>query len=214
MTGTAWVPAASPMRDSIFPGTSKAHSADTTGDNSWGLIPDALPHMEFSPTSAGETVRTEQSTISKPFPPPPVTVPAGSHVHILLDRKTLTTAYPQLTVSGGKGATSASLTPKPSTTRTSTKATATHVDDRTALGLSDSFLPDGGAHRTFEPLWWRTWRYLDLDITTADEPLTLESLKANFTAYPFEERATFQSADPDLAKIWEISWRTARDRRP
>ena len=26
------------------------------------------------------------------------------HVHILLDRKTLTTAYPQLTVSGGKGA--------------------------------------------------------------------------------------------------------------
>ena len=60
------------------------------------------------------------------------------------------------------------------------------------------------------PLWWRTWRYLDLDITTGSEPLTLESLKAYFTAYPFEERATFESADPDLAKIWEISWRTAR----
>ena len=28
----------------------------------------------------------------------------GIHIHLLLDRKTLTTAYPQLTVSGGKGA--------------------------------------------------------------------------------------------------------------
>ena len=63
---------------------------------------------------------------------------------------------------------------------------------------------------SFEPLWWRTWRYLDLDIRTADEPLQLESLTAKFTAYPFEERATFKSGDPDLDKIWEISWRTAR----
>ena len=76
--------------------------------------------------------------------------------------------------------------------------------------MTDSFLPDGGQHRIFEPLWWRTWRYLDLDIETASEPLTLESLTANFTAYPFEERATFKSGDPDLDKIWEISWRTAR----
>ncbi len=60
------------------------------------------------------------------------------------------------------------------------------------------------------PLWWRTWRYLDLDITTGSDPLTLESLKAHFTAYPFEERANFQSGDPDLDKIWQTSWRTAR----
>src|SRR5258708_39044665 len=57
---------------------------------------------------------------------------------------------------------------------------------------------------------WRTWRYLDLDITTGNQPLTLESLKAQFTAYPFEEHAKLQTGDPDLDKIWEISWRTAR----
>ena len=34
----------------------------------------------------------------------PVTVPAGAHVHLLLDRQALTTAYPRLTISGGKGA--------------------------------------------------------------------------------------------------------------
>ncbi|MEI9970045.1 MAG: alpha-L-rhamnosidase C-terminal domain-containing protein [Terracidiphilus sp.] len=84
------------------------------------------------------------------------------------------------------------------------------VGDRNAHGLKDNFLPDGGQHRTFEPLWWRTWRYLDLDIQTADDPLTLESLTAEFTAYPFEEKATFTSPDNDLQQIWDISWRTAR----
>ncbi len=40
-------------------------------------------------------------------------------------------------------------------------------------------------------------------------------MTANFSAYPFEERASFKGKtghadDADLAKIWEISWRTAR----
>ncbi len=40
--------------------------------------------------------------------------------------------------------------------------------------------------------------------------MQLESLKASFTAYPFNERASFNAGAPDLDKIWEISWRTAR----
>ena len=38
------------MRDSIYRGANRAHSADTTGDNFWGLVPDSLPHMEYAPT--------------------------------------------------------------------------------------------------------------------------------------------------------------------
>ena len=44
----------------------------------------------------------------------------------------------------------------------------------------------------------------------AGKPATPIVLTANFTAYPFEERARFPSPDPDLAKIWEVSRRTAR----
>jgi hypothetical protein len=128
----------------------------------------------------------------------------------MLDRKTLTTAYPLLTVSGGKGAQIHLTYAEALYDKDHHKGDRDAVDDRTAIGITDSFLPDGGGHRFFEPLWWRTWRYLDLDIQTAGEPLVLESLTANFTAYPFEERATFQSGDSDLDKIWQISWRTAR----
>jgi hypothetical protein len=211
-----WVDVATPMRDSIHGGVNKAHSADTTGDNFWGLVPDGLPHMEYAATSAGDSVRVDvvnrgaAAPDVRQFPAKAVTVPAGSHVHILLDRKTLTTAYPILTVSGGKGAHIWLTYSEALYDKEMHKGDRDEVGDRKAHGLKDSFLTDGGAKRVFEPLWWRTWRYLDLDIETAGEPLTLDSLEARFTAYPFTERATFESNDQDLKKIWEISWRTAR----
>jgi alpha-L-rhamnosidase len=205
----AWVAAASPMRESVFDGTNKAHSEDTTGDNPWGLVPDTLPQMAYTAESAGDAVRTDSNEL-RSFPGAAVTVPALSHVHILLDRKTLTTAYPVLTVSGGKGAKIRLVYCEALYDKEMHKGDRDEVDDRQALGIADAFLPDGGQHRTFEPLWWRTWRYLDLDIETGDDPLQLESLQAYFTAYPFEERASFKSGDADLDKIWDISWRTAR----
>ncbi len=229
-----WVDVADPMRDSIYPGTGHAHSAETTGDNPWGLVPDTLPHMEYTLTEAGllvadssanpldqlpgELAKKTNIPFEGSFPSASRAVDARQHLHLILDRKTLTTAYPELIVSGGKGAT-IKLTYTEALYGKDQKGdrdSLTYRDadgtehPRQALGLSDIFLPDGGQHRTFEPLWWRTWRYLDLDITTGDEPLQLESLKAFFTAYPFEEKAKLTTPDPDLAKIWEISWRTAR----
>ena len=72
-------------------------------DNYWQLVPDELPHMEYTPTEAGKVVRSDEPGAGA-FPGKPVTIAANRHVHFLLDRKTLTTAYPQLTVSGGEGA--------------------------------------------------------------------------------------------------------------
>lgn len=216
-TGSGWVTPGDPMRESIYPGTNRAHSADETGDNPWGLVPDYLPHMTYDPTGIGEVVSGDMgSSAASPFP---ATIAPGKHLHVILDRKTLTTAYPQLTVSGGKGATirltySEALydnhEQKGDRNATTYKDANGVEHPRVALGLNDLFRPNGGEHRTFEPLWWRTWRYLDIDITTADQPLTLESLKANFTAYPFQERAKLTTGRPDLDKIWGISWRTAR----
>jgi hypothetical protein len=212
--GREWMAAGDPMRDSIHPSASRAHSAGMAGDNPWGLVPDALPHMEYGDTSPGEIVRLDSIAAEQPglsqFPASPATLPPGVHVHILLDRKTLTTAYPELTVSGGKGAKIRLTYSEALYDKDQHKGDRDAVEGRVALGLTDSFLPDGGSHRTFMPLWWRTWRYLDLDIQTDAEPLRLDSLTAHFTAYPFVERAMLQTDDPQLDKIWEISWRTAR----
>ena len=50
------------------------------------------------------------------------------------------------------------------------------------MGVKDQFLMDGGTHRQTTTLWWRTWRYLELTVETADEALTIERLGATFTA--------------------------------
>ncbi len=218
-SGPAWVTAASPMRGSVYPTANQAHSAgDSDPPNAWALVPDELPHMELSVTSPGwsrqqsiDVHSTDEETPKlSDFPAAPVTIPAGKRVNLLFDRETLTTAYPRLTVSGGKGAKIRLTYAEALFDKDKHKGDRDDIDGRTALGISDSFLPDGGMHRAFEPLWWRTWRYLDIDIETGSEPLTLESLTANFTAFPFEQRASFHSNDPELDKINEISWRTAR----
>jgi len=232
--GPAWLKPASPMRESIYPTSAHAQSAGASDSpNFWALVPDELPAMEFLPTSAGEVVRVDLGLLKEKEPPLgsisniPASVPPNGHFHFVLDRKALTTAYPRLGFSGGKGAKIRLTYAEALFDKDQKKGDRDSLDytdengvshPRAALGISDTVLPDGGPHRVFEPLWWRTWRYLDIDIETAAEPLTLESLTANFTAYPFAEKASFTAASPaadpalsaDLAKIWEISWRTAR----
>src|SRR6185295_19130287 len=64
--------------------------------------------------------------------------------------------------------------------------------------------------RVFEPLWWRTFRFLEITVATRDAPLTLHGLQLHETGYPFTQMAVFHSNDAQLDRIWEIGWRTLR----
>jgi hypothetical protein len=204
-----WVEAASPMRENVFPTPALARNATETGDVPWGLVPDTLPHMTYELTEPGHVVRSDLDGSAR-FPAQALTIPANTKVHILLDRTTLITAYPELTISGGRNARIRLTYSEALYDKDKKKGDRNDVGTREALGSYDEFLPDGGAEHTFETLWWRTWRYLDIAITTADEPLSLQKFSAHATMYPFEEQASFRSSDTDLSKMWEISWRTAR----
>ena len=56
-------------------------------------------------------------------------------------------------------------------------------------GYSDIIMPDGGENRIFKTTWIRTYRYVELEITTLDDPLFLHDFYGVFTAYPFEQKA-------------------------
>ena len=175
--------------------------------NSWLLVKDELPAMELSPTSAGRVVR---ATGTMQFPAAGLEIPAGSHVTLLLDRETLTTAYPTLTVSGGKGARVRVGYAEALVDDAGAKGNRNEIAGKHLVGVWDEMLPDGGASRAFTPLDWRTWRYMEIEVTTGAQPLRLEVLTVLFTAYPFERRAKFASDDPGLGAIWDVGWRTAR----
>ena len=90
------------------------------------------------------------------------------------------------------------------------KGNRNQVEGRTMRGFDDQFVADGSAGRTFRPLWFRTYRYLQLTVETKEEPLVLADLVGKFTAYPFEEKGRFSASDTTLAPIWNVGWRTAR----
>lgn len=207
--GGPWVHAGPALRENIYPNAGRAALRGTTADVPWELVADQLPHMAYRAEDAGHVVRSELVG-AEGFPDHAVTIAAHQKVHLLLDRGELTTGYPHLVFSGGKDAHIVMTYAEALYDAQMHKGNRNEVGTRQAVGLSDAILADGGAGRSFEPLWWRTWRYLDISVETADEPLTLDGLKANFSAYPFDERASFDSNDPELKKIWSIGWHTAQ----
>ena len=61
------------------------------------------------------------------------------------------------------------------------------------LGYYDIVEADGGANRSFKPFGQKTYRYIQLDIETKEEALTIDDYYGVFTAYPFKEKAKFET---------------------
>ena len=181
---------------------------ETDAPNNWQLVADPLPPMEMTLEPAGTVVRSAGIPTSTGFPNAAVTVPAHTHASVLLDRGHLTTAYPGLTASGSD-ATIRLTYAEALVDAQGQKGNRNEIEGKHIFGLVDEFLPSSTSHE-FIPLSWRTWRYLQLDIETKDQPVIIERLRSWFTAYPFVEKASFHSDDPSLEAIWQIGWRTAR----
>ena len=178
--------------------------------NNWLLVPDSLPAMQMKLQSGGRIVRRSIASAPNGFPDKPLMVAAHSKASILLDNASLTTAYPELEVSGGAGSAIRLTYAEALVDEKGEKGNRNEISGKHIVGIYDEFLPDGAEGRHFAPFAWRTWRYLQIDVTTANQPVRLNAFHSWFTAYPFEERARFTSDDDSLTPIWEIGWRTAR----
>ncbi len=179
-------------------------------NNNWELMPDQLPPMQMELTPVGHLVRSSGVQVFGNFPESALEIPAHTAATLLIDQSHLTTAYPELTVSAGAGSNVRLTYAEALVDDKGEKGSRNEIAGKHIIGNFDEFLPDGAEARTFMPFAWRTWRYLQLDIKTADQPLRIEKLRSWFTAYPFEDRGRFTSDDPSLAQIWQIGWRTAR----
>jgi hypothetical protein len=176
----------------------------------WQMVADGLPHMERSHRATGSVVRIVGLGNAGAFPEGDLTVPAHTQATVLLDAGQVITAFPELTLSGGRGATVSATYTEALYGPGDLKGNRNEVGDKTAQGLMDQIVPDGGDRRQYTPLDWRTWRYLQLTIDTADQPIVLNGLKTWFTAYPLTNDASFHSDDPVLSKIWQTGWDTLR----
>ena len=176
----------------------------------WALEPRVIPQLEYKPIRIKEVERT---TVDIPDEwlegKTDLTIPANKKVKILLDQDCIKVGYPNLKIDKGKGSRIKLIY---SEALYNSKNEKVHRDSTKNLkikGYWDQFYCDG-SERSLQPLWYKTYRYLQLNIETKDEPLIINDLKVFQSAYPFELKASFQCSDPDLEKIFSTGWRTAK----
>ncbi|MGH7635217.1 MAG: alpha-L-rhamnosidase N-terminal domain-containing protein, partial [Gemmatimonadaceae bacterium] len=91
-------------------------------------------------------------------------IPARTTATILLDQSHTTNAYPILETSGGAGSMVRLTYAEALLDSAGRKGNRNDIEGRTVRGVRDVFLPDGGAHRRFTPLYWRSFRYIQMEV--------------------------------------------------
>ncbi|MEM1135883.1 MAG: alpha-L-rhamnosidase N-terminal domain-containing protein [Bacteroidota bacterium] len=188
----------------------------------WKLMPREIPMEQLNLQRIPKVRLAEGVDIPENFPKEPrdFTVAANSKARFVLDQTFLTTAYPELEISQGKGAKiifKYSEAPTKGKLKDRDKGNRNEIEGKTFYGYHDEFISGGGSHRVFSPLWWRAFRYIEVTIETQKEPLTIHDIRGIFTAYPFEKQATFEVegenlpiSNENIQKMLEIGNRTTQ----
>ena len=136
------------------------------------------------------------------------TVPPHTSIRAVWDLGNYFCAYPDMTVSGGKGATIRWRWAESLVNGKNRKGDRASFEGKTiGKAFGDVFRPDGRANGRFTAPWWRCGRWCQLDVSTDDEPLTIVSLGLVETRYPAEPQAFFECDDPTVPDIRRICTR-------
>ena len=114
-------------------------------------------------------------------------------------------AYPQPPVRGAFGVEQVPAPLKGDRTDAENGRLFGHTSHYTVAGCGTADRPE-----EYEPYWFRTFRYVQLKIETADEPLEVLRFSYRATGYPLEVKTKVSASDPDFAAIWNISVRTLK----
>ncbi len=183
------------------------------GDGSgWQLEPRDIPPMEETLTRFSSVRRATGIAAADGFinGGDALVIPANTRASILLDHGKATNAYTVVETSGGSGSTITLTYAEAAIDSSGHKGNRNDVNGRVVTGIRDRIQPGGGDHRRFQTLYWRSGRYVNVDVETGAEPLRIHDLHGVFTAYPFVERGRFASDLPWLADMWKLNWNGAR----
>ncbi len=142
----------------------------------------------------------------------PITLAPNSRYIAVLDAGEITTGYVIMKMEGGAGS---SIRIRYSESYYLgkdggyKKEVRDNAERGVIIGQEDEFLPSGRKER-YEPFWFRTFRFVQIEVDTGREPLSLECPYYMETGYPLEVKTTIQSTAPWVNDVWDMSLRTLR----
>ncbi|MCI9441032.1 MAG: hypothetical protein HFH15_07320 [Ruminococcus sp.] len=151
----------------------------------------------------------------------PVTVEKNQKLILELNAGEEETGYLRLNIAGGKGSVVKLLTSEgyvqegfQGDLKVPFKKDRLDMENGYLYGFTDTYYPAGnGTHdrpEEYTPFWFRTFRFVRLEVETKEEPMTLLSFDYDETGYPLEVKTTAAADDPDFEAIWDISERSLR----
>lgn len=178
----------------------------------WMLKKSELPQRELKVQRLAEVRQAENVKVGKDFltGKAPAVIPANTKARIILDNKALTNAYVTVAFSGGDNSRITLGYAEAFYTNGMEKGNRNDIKGKHFEGRCDTLISNGRTGQLFTTLYWRTYRYIVIDVTTKDSPLTISDIYGTFTAFPFVRRAGIDTDNQELQQIFNIGWRTAR----
>ncbi len=148
-----------------------------------------------------------------------LTIPPNCEEIVELRADRLTTGYLELSVAGGKGAEVELLQAECYTYPSGNgeammKGNRLDCENGVLTGPSDEYTVGGFGTETspeyYEPFWFRSFRFIQLKVTTSEQPLTLLQFTYRETGYPLDVQTKVETSDPTLGDIWKISENSLR----
>ena len=180
------------------------------GGFAWLLEPRNVPLQQQKPENLRTVARTQGISVPDGFltGDQDLIFPARQEVSLLLDHRQLTMGYPELRFSGGAGAHITITYAENLFNPDKSKGDRDVIEGKYVTGYRDILLPNGGEDHTFRPTWLRTFRFVEIKVRMADEPLTLHHFYNQRTTTPIPITAEFKADQPVYEQIFDICRRT------
>lgn len=137
-------------------------------------------------------------------------IPPNSRHSLLIDQGYVTLGYPKLYLSGGKDAVVKVKYSEALYDANNRKGNRNELEGKVVKGINDIYLMDGEQNRVFQPIWFRAFRFIQLEIETKDEALIIDDYYNVFSVTPFSIKAYFHTDHSIYKEIWGLCWHTIK----
>ncbi|MFA9376380.1 MAG: alpha-L-rhamnosidase C-terminal domain-containing protein [Lachnotalea sp.] len=136
-----------------------------------------------------------------------LTIPSGKGAEIILDAGVIKNGYPQYEFIGGKER-KVSITYFEKFVKEGEDIRRSDMENGTVVGLMDEIVLGEGGSLRYEPFWYRTFRFVRIQVEVGDSEVTVKAPVFFKTGYPLPIESNVESSAEWVNQVYEICVRT------
>tara|TARA_R110002074_G_scaffold399036_1_gene591663 strand:- start:12245 stop:14650 length:2406 start_codon:yes stop_codon:yes gene_type:complete len=177
------------------------------GSIAYLLEPRNLPLLSWDDERIGSIVRSTKP-ITEKIPVSELNIPANTKTTFLIDQQYVTNGFPELIFSKGKSAKITINYAENLFGPNNEKGDRNDLEGKQLLGYYDLITSNGKDRQKFIPNWMRTFRFIEFEIETKEQPLVLNSFKNHRSRTTIPSVAKFATDNDMYNQIFDICKRT------